>query len=210
MMSRSIETLEPEVHEESDFSGISIDQLVQGIIVDRIPAEVEDYFSDQDTVVLRSVLSDPTKRENHRTAATLLGLISSGAEEDVRALVDYSTDPTADVAAAMMALGYLVSRHRNEDALGALVDEFLVGPNAEDAALGLTLSGDARGHDLLTDAASRADDAVAKVTLSEQAQENERIAQIGLRAHYLNPPAPVWLEMPDLGTGTGGPLPIDE
>lgn len=199
----------PEVYEEIDFSSVAISQLLTPM-VDRVPVEAEDYYGEKDLAVLRGVLSNPNESEKHRMAAALIGLISGGSEEDVQLLLDYLRTPGANVAATMMALGYIVNRKGNERALTALADRFLDGSNAKQAAMGLALTGDPRARDLLADAALRATDWKAKWVLNQQVSANTRIEQFGLRAYYLDSLEHQFPEVPDLGQGPSGPLPMND
>jgi hypothetical protein len=182
-------TIESEVFEESDFSALSVTELLEGFIIDRVPAEVEDYYGDEDVDALIAVLFDPAQREQHLNAVNFVGLISSGTDAHVQALIDYVGQPEAHVDVAMISLGYIANRTGNDEALLFLADQFAIGPNAEAASGGLTVSGDSLARDLLLEAAQRETDPVAKFTLEERVNENERIELMGLREHYLNPPA---------------------
>jgi hypothetical protein len=74
---------------EDDFSAFSVTDRLDGAIIDRVPGELEDYFGDEDVDELIQVMFDPTKRDQHANAVNFVGLISSGKDAHVQALVDY-------------------------------------------------------------------------------------------------------------------------
>jgi hypothetical protein len=194
--SLDIDALESEVFEENDFSAFSITELLDGGIIDRAPAELEDYFGDDDVDELIAVLFDPARSQHHLNAVNFVGLISSGTDAHVQALIDYLGQPEAYIDMAMISLGVIANRTGNVGALLFLADHFAGGPNADAAAAGLGVSGDSLARDLLLEAAQRETDPIAKFTLEERVSENERIELMGLREHYLNPPG-----VPELPAG---------
>ncbi len=179
----------PTILEENDFSAFSATELLDGAIIDRVPAELEDYFGDEDVDELIQVMFDPTKRDQHANAAHFVGLISSGKDEHVQALVDYVGQPEANIDVAMISLGYIANRNVNDDALLFLLDQFASGPDGFAASGGLAVSGDLLARDVLLEAAHRETNPITRYTLQERASENARIELMGLREHYLNPPA---------------------
>ncbi len=188
-MSLDIEALRNAPLEENDFSRFEVTQLLDGMIIDRVPAEVEDYYADEDVDDLIDVVFDPRKRDQHEMAVGFVGLISSGTDAHVQALLDYMDEPGANVDGTLMALGAIVHRSGSEAALLVRADQFLNGPHVDAAARAWTISGDSIARDLLLEAAMRETDLTARYTLQEQASENKRIERMGLREHYLNPPA---------------------
>lgn len=164
--------------------------------------EVEDHYGEPDLKELRSILQDTTRtRHQRRMAASLIGLISAGSMEDRRAIEAHLRGPGAEHAAAMLALGYLVARLGDEEALATILGTFFSGgrDERESAALGLAVSGDARACDFLRGAGLSASNSTDQVSFATQAEECRRVEQIGLRAHYTNPPEPVWVVPPNLG-----------
>jgi hypothetical protein len=189
----------------SDFSRIPIHELGRGTIIDRIPVEVSDFYTQKDVGVLVQMLADSAHELNARTIATLIALIGDGRDEHVVAVAAYGEKPKSDFSATMMALGMIANRTGSELALVVLADQFFSGePDRERAAaLGLSLSGDARALEMLDDRAAFEQDATRKELLRQAIRENSRVAQYGLKQYYLQPAAPLVRE-PLAEAGIGG------
>lgn len=186
----STATPEPfEGFEEKDYRGVPIEKLASSHFVDRIPAEVEDYYGQQDVAKLRDMLYDPAYDKYRRTILSLIGLISNGASEDVQALTSYTMQEGGNISAAMMALGYIANRTGNKRALRFLLKSYKKkgGRMAEAAALGLSLSGIGDAHEALSRGKRAERDSKRKHRLGRIASQNRYIAKVGLREYYRNP-----------------------
>jgi hypothetical protein len=168
---------------------LTLEELAMSFILDTVPADAEDFYGPEETGILVEILFDKDLSINHRTAATLLGLISDGNEADSGALLAYAEEDGSDRAAAMMALGYIVTRHADDAVLDLVLEKFESSerPVVDDAALGLTLSGHPRARDALLQHSKVEDDDSRASSLRAQAAENERISTIGIRRHYAEP-----------------------
>lgn len=127
-------------------------------------------------------------------------------------LADVGTGAHTDINAAGIALGSIISRTGNELALEILKQRF----ESSDASvvraaqLGLTVSGDPEAFAILGDAALKAPTRLAATGLLLAAEENLRIAEIGLREHYLNPQKAVFPDNPTADEGEAFAIPLPE
>lgn len=170
---------------ETDYSNVPIKQLALSFFVDRVPAEVEDYYAESDVKTLIAMLQDPANRQYQRTIVSLIGLISDGSNDDLGAIQSYAKTATGgDLDAAFIAVGYLVSRHGNQAALDALVNSAVSNDpgTVEAATLGLGVSGHARALAKLRELGpGKGEQSSLRATA---VRDNQKIAKSGLRAYY--------------------------
>lgn len=185
-----------DAEEEVSFEGIPIEQVARLGFEDRVPAEVEDFYGPRDVATLRAMLKNPAEKESHHTVASLIGLITTGEAGDVEALTSYFQQSDSNKGAAGIALGYVVSRTRNPDAL-----RFLLAHRADStdgaavgATIGLALSGHANALASLREPGANKMSESRRGLQAQAVRHGEEVARLGLREYYRNPPKPQPLE----------------
>lgn len=165
-----------------------IEQLAQGLILDRLPVELVDVYGESDVKKLVGILSDSNQSAYHRTTATLIGVLSNGDADDIAALDAYvkrsSEDPSSS---GLFALGILGGKTGNS-AVVQLLASRLDDPNpdtAEDAAIGLGLTG--ANSALKTLQSRKPADARMQSILATAIAANQQVAKLGIRRFYNQP-----------------------
>jgi hypothetical protein len=91
---------------------LPIEELAHRLIIDATPVDVAGRYNSEDAAKLREMLENPAESDFHHTVATLLGLISDGANADADALIAHAQGDHAapSRAAAVISLGYVANR----------------------------------------------------------------------------------------------------
>jgi len=183
-------------HPRMDFSGVSIEEAAHRTYVDLVPAEVADYYGDEDVAVLTRMLHDPREADHHAKIAQLIGLIASGRDtRHTSALLELVKSRAAarDAhASATISLGYLA--HRGDHAAFSFLAHHardIKSPVVAWAIQALGLSGreDARAE--LSRLERDADDdeksarpGRARRLFRQALRDNDDVRGRGLRAYY--------------------------
>jgi hypothetical protein len=153
--------LEPNTYYAPNYAPLPIEALARTPIIDSVPMEAADYYSQEDVARLRAMLADPSEAEHYPTITTLIGIISEGADADARALIEFARDDSHEPSAlsgAVLALGYIASTG-NQLALSYLAEQSdrTESPKATWAVQGLGLSGRAEAIGILQKLRAQAD-----------------------------------------------------
>jgi hypothetical protein len=190
---------------EADYSSTPIREVARAFIVDRLPLEVEDYYTQEDVAILKSMLTDSKEKLYHPTIVVLIGLISDGSDADVDALNAYAAQNGADKGTTMWGLGYIHARTRNARALqalrrGAEGDDAVV---SERAMIALAVTGTPEALPILERRRARAR-ANGRSKIDKAIEYHRQSAELGLRGFYDQPPAEPTAAPAGSGEGESG------
>lgn len=172
---------------EDDYTGVPIRELARRTMFEHSPAEVEDFYGPADVAVLKQMLSDPSQQGNRRMVLALIGLISKGSDADVNVLVDLVRAQGSDLRGASLALGAIAARTSNKRGVRVLLELFASAELrvARAVAAGLAVSGDPRALAALEADPRKRED--GSLWFRDFADENRRVAKLGLRGYYREP-----------------------
>lgn len=163
-----------------DYTGIPIEMVARGAFIDRVPMGLDQYYGQPDVEVLAEMLSEPYWQPRHSQILSLIGLITDGNDADVDTIIHQGILDEGVVAAAGIALGYVVNRTGSRKALQALFDFASAGGRAEVAGImGLGLSGHPEAGAMLNTVTTAHADVLADALINYQ-----RITEFGLNEYY--------------------------
>lgn len=169
--------------EDVDYTNVTIEEVANAGILDSIPTVLDTFYGRSDVDYLKKRLAED-REGDRRSVPALIGLISDGDPSDVETLLQYSERPNADVSAALMSVGYIITRTKKDFGIDQLIKKL----NADEvrvysaAALGLSISGSPRALEALEARAPQQFDPYN--VLSTAPEENRVMASLGFRGYY--------------------------